>query len=37
MLVSVVRVVGVQLYIIGLIGVSWNLFSLIDNTIVSII
>ena len=29
--------VGVPLYIIGLIGVSWNLFSLIDSTIVSVI
>ena len=31
------EVVGGALYIIGLIGVSWNLFSLIDTTIVSII
>ena len=36
-MVSVVMVEGVALFIIGLIWVSWNLFSLIDTTIVSII
>ena len=32
MLVSVVRVVGVVIYIVDFIGVSWNLFSSIDTT-----